>query len=284
MTEISSTIDMEKGLEAYPALKWAGGKRQLIPHLARRFPKKYRKFIDPFMGALAIPLHLRPQKAYLSDANEELVTTHIAIRDCVEKVIDRLEGHVDDKDYFNALRSQNWKEMDPVSIAARMIYLNKSCFNGLYRVNKEGNFNVSYAAPQKNGRRICNPEKLVKLSSVLKSYKIKCCDFRVALLKAEPGDLVFLDPPYHKTFSSYTVAKFSIEDQKNLASEFKRLEAMGCYVIGCNSNNDFISRLYAQYEIETVDVRRSINCDKNKRTATEVVIYSKNKIPANDDA
>jgi len=129
---------------ATPALKWVGGKTQLLSRLKQKFPKSYGGYIDPFMGALAIPLHINPACAVLSDANEELVITHCAIRDDVESVIKHLRQHEDDKAYFNKLRALNWQDMPKSEIAARMIYLNKSCFNGLYRLNKKGQFNSPY--------------------------------------------------------------------------------------------------------------------------------------------
>jgi len=266
-----------------PAIKWVGGKGQLLPFFENKFPKCFGKYIDPFLGAGAVPLWLRPRKACLSDLNEELIITHVMIRDNVEEVIVKLNEHIDHKEHYNLVRSQDWMMLEPVEIAARMIYLNKTCFNGLYRVNRSGGFNASYATPPQRGRKISNPEQLRAVSNALKNYEIKCCGFKEALQKAEPNDLVFLDPPYDDAFSSYTSTKFSKDDQRLLASEFQRLDEMGCYVISCNSNNEFISALYFQYEIETVDVRRSINCDKNGRTGTEVIIYSANKIPANDD-
>jgi len=280
---ISNGSGLASGHKINTALKWVGGKRQLLPHLIKNFPKTYNSFIDPFMGALSVPLYFRPKKALLSDTNEELVMTHVAIRDRVGEVIKKLNTHIDGKDYFNAIRSKSWQEMDPVSIAARMIYLNKACFNGLYRVNRKGHFNASYATPQKNGRRICNSAQLIRLSDALKRYEIKCYDFRDALRQAKPGDVVFLDPPYFGTYTSYTAAKFIKDDQEALASEFKRLVKLGCYVIACNSNDQYIHDLYSDYAIEAVNVRRNINCDKHGRTGTEVIISSQNKIPANDD-
>jgi len=266
-----------------PALKWVGGKTQLLTRLKEKFPENYGRYIDPFMGALAIPLNLNPKEAVLSDANKELVITHCAIRDEVEAVISQLEKHTDDKDYYNNLRAKSWELMTSTEVAARMIYLNKTCFNGLYRTNKKGGFNASYGKPPANGRRFLNPDNLRSVSKALRGYTIIHQDFKTTLKDAKANDLIFLDPPYHETFTSYTAAGFSENDQITLAKEFKRLTKLGCHVILTNSNHEFIHRLFSDYTIEMVDVRRNINTNANGRTGREVIITNQNKIPANDE-
>jgi len=267
-----------------PALKWAGGKTQLLSTLKEKFPDDYSgRYIDPFMGALAVPLNIMPNKAVLSDANEELVITHITIRDEVESVIEHLSRHKDDRDYFNKLRAKSCKDLSNSELAARMIYLNKSCFNGLYRLNKKGQFNSPYGKPTARGRNLCNPENLKSVSKALKGYKILHQDFRKTLRTAKANDLVFLDPPYHGTFTAYTSTGFSDDDQKDLAVEFQRLTKLGCHVIATNSNHEFVHELFSDYEIEIVNVRRSINRNGNDRKGKEVIISNQNKIPANDD-
>lgn len=268
---------------ASPALKWVGGKRQLLPTLRAMMPKKYGRYIDPFMGAMAVPLNLVPAKAILSDANEELVITHCEIRDNVEGVISQLERHIDDKDYYDALRATGWQSLSRPEVAARMIYLNKSCFNGLYRINKKGLFNASYGKPPVKGRTVCNPDNLRQVSQALQGFEIINQDFRKTLKHAKANDVVFLDPPYHETFTSYTAAGFSEDDQRFLASEFKRLDQLGCHVIATNSNHEFIHRIYSGYSIEVVNVRRNINCDKSGRTGKEVIISNRKKAVANDE-
>jgi len=255
----------------------------LISVLKNKFPTTFGTYIDPFLGAGAIPLWLRPKNACLSDANEELIVMHIAIRDHVQEVINFLHRHCDDRNYYYALRAQNWRDMSPAEIAARMIYLNHTCFNGLYRVNKAGTFNASYATPPQKGRKIYDPDRLIALSNALSRYDIRHCDFRVTLKLAQEGDLVFLDPPYYGSYAGYTANKFSEDDQRYLAKEFKRLVDLGCYVIACNASNKFIYSLYSDHVIETINVRRAINCKKDQRTGTEVLIYSRNEIPANDE-
>jgi len=269
---------------AKPVFKWAGGKSQLWPILENKFPASFDAYIDPFLGGASIPMRLKPKRAYLSDLNQELIDSYIAIRDNVEEVIKILQTHVDNRDYFNELRSLDWRLMEPSEIAARMIYINKVCFNGLYRVNKQGMFNVSYANPTKYGRKICDADRLRAVSNTIRNYDLRCCDFRTTLQKAKSGDLIFLDPPYDGTFSAYTAIKFTKNDQQFLAKEFTRLVDMGCHVIACNSSNSFIYSLYSGHKIETIGVRRSINCKKDGRTGKDALIFSNNAIPANDDA
>ena len=270
-----------------PALKWVGGKTQLLDKLQPKMPKQFGKYIDPFMGALAIPLKLNPERAVLCDANKELVITHCAIRDNVDKVIAALKKHKDNEGYFRSLRAKDWRKMPPHCVAARMIFLNKTCFNGLYKVNKKGGFSVAYG---KTGvsRSVLNEDNLRAVSHALQGYEIIHQDFRETLKQAEPNDVVFLDPPYHDTFSTYTITGFSEQDQVDLATEFDRLSQLGCHVITTNSNHEFIHQLYAEHTIDVVDVRRSINCKANKRKGTEVIITPNRQvacrsIAANDD-
>lgn len=268
---------------ALPAMKWVGGKRQLLSTFEKKIPEKYGRYIDPFMGALALPLHLQPNNALLSDANKEIVITHKAIRDDVERVISTLEKHKDNKDYYNKIRARDWKKMPAHAVAARALYLNKTSFNGLYRLNQKGGFSASYGKPTSKGRTICDPTRLHNLSVSLKDFEIEHQDFREALKQAKRNDLVFLDPPYHDTFNSYTAARFSEEDQKSLAVEFRRLDQLGCHIIACNSNHAFIRELYSDYSIEVVDVRRNINCQANGRTGKEVIITNRKRVAANEE-
>ncbi|MGI0008052.1 MAG: DNA adenine methylase [Nitrosopumilaceae archaeon] len=263
-----------------PFVKWAGGKRQLMPTLSKHMPKKFNSYFEPFLGGGAVMFHLimkTPQlECFVSDLNSDLILSYVTIRDRVDELISALEFHSDkyfknSKEYYYAIRESNPKtQIDKVS---RLIFLNKTCFNGLYRVNSKGKFNVplgKYTNPN-----IVNKDNLIAVSHVLqpKNISIKCQDFTKTLETAQKNDFVYLDPPYQpmsqsSNFTSYTNDSFGYKDQERLFLEFQRLDSKGCYVMLSNSKSDEVLDLFENYSDKTIEIssNRFINSDSKKRT------------------
>lgn len=260
--------------DAAPFVKWAGGKTQILPYLLQYIPGEYGSYIEPFIGGGALFYSLQPQKAILGDANIDLIYTYQVVKDNVEALIALLGTYVYNKDFYYNLRKQ--EPIDPVERAARFIYLNRTCFNGLYRVNKKDQFNVpmgSYKNPV-----ICDAKRLKACSNALKSVLLIAGDYTKTIGMAQKGDFIYIDPPYHPVsvysdFNRYTADFFYAEDQIKLRDNIDRLVKQGCKVLASNSYSQFILDLYADYTLIPVPARRNINSIGNKRSnATEVVI------------
>ena len=267
-----------------PFLKWAGGKRQLLDRISERMPQKYNNYYEPFIGGGAVLFGLQPERALINDINESLINTYRIIAtnpqtliECV-KELDSKIGE-DGKKYYYDLRERYndklmKKEFD-VELASLFIFINKHCFNGLYRVNGKGLFNVPY---NNSKRESIYEESIVAVSDYLKNVTIMSGDFEVACQGAGKGDFVFLDSPYAPlnptSFESYTKEGFDIESHKRLARVFDELTDRGCYCMLTNHNTDFINSLYGNkgYKIDVVSVKRMINSDASKRTGEEVII------------
>ena len=270
-----------------PFVKWAGGKRQLLSILAQHIPKKFEVYFEPFLGGGAFFFHLISQnnslKCNVSDLNSNLILSYVTIRDRVEELILALEIHSKNyfknpKQYYYQVRESNPKnQIDKVS---RLIFLNKTCFNGLYRVNSKGKFNVplgKYTNPN-----IVNRENLLAVSYALQSkdISIKCQDFTKALENAQKNDFIYLDPPYQPTsdtsyFTSYTDENFGYKDQQRLLAEFEKLDSRGCKVMFSNSKSNEILDLFSAYSKNIIEINsnRFINSDSKKRTGhTELLI------------
>lgn len=249
-------------------VKWAGGKKQLIPQLKQRFPKKIEKYAEPFVGGGAVAFFVlktyKPKEIILSDNNEELINCYKVIRDNPDELIGILRGYKEqhNKEFYYKIRDEDPKILSQVLSAARFIYLNKTCFNGLYRVNSKGKFNVpigDYKNPN-----ICSEEDLREISNLLKGIRIEIMPFEEVLKYAKKGWFVYFDPPYHplkkgKSFTMYTKDKFLEEEQKRLAKLFKELDNNSCEVMLSNSDTDFIKSLYPSYRVNTVKAARMIN-------------------------
>jgi len=264
-------------IKAKPFLKWAGGKTQLLPALLELVPDDFNQYIEPFVGAGALFFALAGHRpALISDANEELVHTYIAVRDNVTSVIDRLKEMRNDKEFFYFVRSQDVSQLKPYERAARLIFLNKTCFNGLYRVNRHGRFNTPYNGNE--GANFIQEDVLIAASNALKGVKIAFGDYRAILEEnATNGDFVFLDPPYqpvgkYSDFKRYTKERFHEDDHRNLAAEFKRLVEIGCRVILTNSVHDSILELFADYETKIVDSKRLISSDSRTRIGQDLIV------------
>lgn len=275
-----------------PFLKWAGGKTQLLPQFARLYPPadQIKRYVEPFLGGGAVFFHVRsvlnPEKAVLWDNNEELIATFRAVRDEVEEVICRLRDlkrrhAAQGKTHYLKIRAQRPKK--PASTAARLIYLNKTCFNGLYRVNSRGEFNVPMGC-YKNPA-ILDEDGLREASRQLKRAEIDARDFKELPRFAKPGDFVYLDPPYHPMsstsyFTSYTRDSFGEDDQRALSRVYEELCRKGCFVMLSNSDSPFINRLYSRFDsqkihVHRVSARRNINSRAERRgPVTELVVVN----------
>lgn len=276
-----------------PIIKWVGGKAQLLSQIKERLPinfnkYSYQKYYEPFLGGAAVLLDLNPTNSVVSDINPELINMYIQIRDHVDNVISILtnldanhESSHDPKTFYYGIRSIFNEQLgsNTPTQAARFIYLNKHCFNGLYRVNSRGKFNVPF-----NGKlsgRSYDPDHLLELSSRLKNTSILNVDFEAATKDASVNDFIFFDSPYAPltatSFTDYTKEGFSYDDHMRLSKLFRELTNRGCYCMLTNHDTPLIRELYKDYTIEVVDVRRSINRNGSDRTGKEVIItnYSK---------
>jgi len=258
-----------------PFVKWAGGKSQAYPQFRRRglIPHKYNNYFEPFLGGGAIFLQLRPEAAILSDNNEELINGYQVIKSNIRDLVKILKKYKakHSKEFYYKIRGQDVKTLDRVERAGRMIYLNKTCFNGLYRVNSKGQFNVPMG--QYKNPNILGEKNLLKMHSLLNkpTIKIMVADFEDIEDACGKNDFIYLDPPYHplsKTanFTAYTKKTFGEEEQKRLAAFFRRLSEKGCKVLLSNSGTEFIRNLYKKFYIhENIMVPRYINSDATKR-------------------
>ena len=267
-----------------PFVKWAGGKRQLILQIRERMPEKYNDYYEPFVGGGAVIFDLLPANALINDINKALINTYRTI--CNEpnaflKEVNRLDNDMweDGKKYYYFIREcYNDKLMRSeydVELAALFVFINKHCFNGLYRVNGKGLFNVPY----NNSRRVSIDEDVIMATSgYLRGVTIKDGDFEQACKNAKKGGFVFIDSPYAPlnptSFESYTKEGFDIESHKRLAKFYDELTARGCYCMLTNHNTELINELYGNkdYKIDVVSVKRMINSDASNRVGEEVII------------
>lgn len=262
-----------------PFLKWAGGKRLLAPQIVGMFPRKIQTYYEPFVGGGAVFFTLaamdRFQRAVLNDSNVELTNVYRVIRDFPEELIAQVNRLPVTKDCFMQLRARLPDEFSPVRRAARTLFLNRTCYNGLYRVNRDGIFNVSWGDYQ--NPRVVDPENVMMCSDALKHVHIGSLDFAAAVDPAGSDDVVYFDPPYAEVsrtanFTAYTAGGFSMDDQVRLADLFGRLAKKGVAVIASNSNTPAVQELYAGWEQHKVRARRSINSDPKKRGPVEELI------------
>lgn len=266
---------------AGPIVKWAGGKTKLLPELGRRMPTRYRRYFEPFFGGGALFFHLQPKVAILGDYNRDLVNMYRCVAWNVEGVIRRLGDHrsAHGHDYYYAMR-EAWNDAERswgnVDRAAAFIYLNKTCFNGLWRVNKRGAFNVPMGR-YKDPRIFC-PDALRAASVLLRRTELHRGSYQDCALRAEAGDFVYFDPPYHPInatakFVSYTEGDFSEADQEELAQLARSLSDRGVAVMLSNHDTEFIRDIYRGFHIERVMCPRAINSKGSSRgKVAEVVI------------
>lgn len=268
-----------------PFVKWAGGKRQLMSEIVKYKPKTYKKFVEPFVGGGSVFMQLQNPNTVINDFNSELINTYIVIRDDLDNLIKELEKHKENnsKTYFYDLREwdrngQLEKKSD-VERAGRFIYLNKTCFNGLFRVNSQGQFNVPYG--NYKNPNIVNKEILVADSKFLNKSGVKILnkDFEKAARTARKGDFVYFDPPYaplddSQNFVGYTLNGFNYKEQERLRDLFVYLDKKGCFVMLSNSSSKAIHDLYSDYKDSTVTIgaSRNINSKASGRGKVDEVL------------
>jgi len=266
----------------YPFVKWAGGKGQLISQISEFIPSSFERYFEPFLGGGAIFFYLvsmqnRRFTSFLSDTNEELVSAFMVIRDSVEDLIKRVKHNEREykksrQEYYYKLRSS--KPLSAIERAARFITLNKTCYNGLYRVNKNGIFNVPMG--RYKNPLICDVVNLRNISVTLKNCdsRLKVADYQKTLIEnATEGDFIYLDPPYSPVsltanFTGYTNTGFNVEDQYRLAELFKKLDNRGCKILLSNSDTPLIRKLYREFSSRSkeIEANRAINSNASRRS------------------
>jgi DNA adenine methylase len=270
-----------------PFLKWAGGKRQLVPVIRQYIPHKFNLYFEPFIGAGAVLFDLQPRAALVNDANEELINCYQVIKQDPEGLISHARQHRNTKEYFYHLRridrEDAFKKLTPLERASRIIFLNKTCYNGLFRVNSQGQFNVpfgSYSNPV-----ICDEIVIRAVSRYLNEARVEISneDFQIALSGASQGDFVYLDPPYDplsdtSSFTGYNLNSFNKDEQRRLRDVCDDLTNRGCKVLLSNSATDFIRDLYSdsnRYMIVEVEANRNINSVATSRgKISELLIFN----------
>ena len=262
-----------------PLLKWAGGKSQLLPQIRAKVPTEFGKYIEPFLGGGAVYFDLAPPAAVISDANEELVSLYRTVASDPIGVAAALQKMPLGEDAYYEIRGQDITTLDAVTAAARTIYLNKTCFNGLFRVNRHGRFNVPYGKRKKVS--FPSSEYLCKVAELLKGAVLLHGDYQKILMDyAQPGDFIFLDPPYvpvakYSDFKRYTATQFGEDDHRNLAREFRRLADMGAYVVLTNSNHPMVHDLYEGFDVQVIETKRNINSRASGRLGQDVIVTAR---------
>lgn len=265
---------------ARPILKWIGSKAQLLKYLQPMIPTDYKTYYEPFIGGGSLFFALSPTDAVISDINEELLNVYRMVATNVDGVIAVLKKPAwrNDEATYYSIRALRYGALSPTVAAARTIYLNKTCFNGLYRVNQKGEFNAAFG--HYKNPCICDEENLHHAANVLKNVRIQCGDYNdIINQRAKEGDLVFMDPPYcpisrTANFTHYTKNRFDWGDQIRVAQTARRLRDKGVYVIATNSANSEIYKLYSDFYIRTVASRRQVSCHADTRKGQDVIITS----------
>lgn len=273
---------MKKNKLVAPVLKWVGGKRQLIETLLPLFPKKITTYCEPFVGGGALLFNLQPKKAYINDINNELIRVYSVIKNDVEALIDSLQTFKNESDFFYEVRDwdrnkEKYDLLNDIEKAARILYLNKTCFNGLFRVNSSGEFNSPFG--NYRNPNIVNAPILRAVSLYLNSTEIylTSTDYEEVINALPKGTFVYLDPPYDPvsdtaSFTGYTKGGFAKEEQIRLKNCCDNLHSRGLKFMLSNSSTDFIREQYANYNIVTVKAKRAINSDSTKRGEIDEVV------------
>jgi len=272
----SQLVKISKPMMAKPLLKWAGGKTQLLGEIIPKMPKKYGRYIEPFIGGGALFFSVAPTGGVIADSNPELANLYRSVANDVEGVIAQLLRYENTEEMFYAVRALDRTTLSNTEAAARTIFLNKTCFNGLYRVNKSGQFNAPFG--RYKNPNILDEAALNAASIILRNNTIICGDFKDVLREqAQPGDFIFLDPPYlpvseYSDFKRYTKEQFYEEDHAELANEVHRLHELGCHVILTNSNHPLVHEQYSKFKIKVVQTKRFISCNGKSRTGEDVIV------------
>lgn len=277
---------------AEPFLKWAGGKSQLLNQFAPLFPEGIKRYFEPFIGSAAVFFDVQnryqPRYALLSDTNDELVNCYTSVRDEPKLVVNALRKHQKlhqerGSEHYYAVRALDTASLSSAQRAARLIYLNKTCFNGLYRVNSSGQFNVPMG--RYKNPTILNEERLHAASSALKGVRLAVQDFSGCLGKLRPDDYVYVDPPYvplssTSNFTGYTKGGFDLAEQERLASFVREADRKGCRVMVSNSETPTIRRLYKGLNVHRVMARRMINSNSHRRGPVAELVITNYETPS----
>jgi DNA adenine methylase len=272
---------MKKNKLIAPFLKWVGGKRQLMPAIKELIPKTYTNYYEPFIGGGAVLFELQPKKAIINDFNEELINVYQTIKENSEELIFDLKTHRNESDYFYNLRAidreENFGNLPNIRRASRVIYLNKTCFNGLYRVNNSGEFNSPFG--RYKNPNIVNETTIKAVSKYLNNNDITILnvDFEEAVEGINRGSFVYFDPPYHpvsasSNFTGYVPGGFDMYEQVRLKDLCDKLDKKGVKFLLSNSATQFIEDLYKDYKISYVKANRSINSNAKKRGEIDEVL------------
>ena len=273
-------------IKGKPFVKWAGGKRQIMNELLKYVPEEYNTYYEPFVGGGALLFELSPKKAVISDSNTELMNVYKCLKDerKFSLLCKELNHHetLHSEEYYYKIRNldrdeKKFSKLKDYERGARTIYLNKACFNGLYRVNSKNEFNVPFG--KKNKVNTYEGQNLGIICGYLNYNDVSIleCDFEEALKSVKKGDFIYFDPPYDSDksiFTSYTEEGLSRDEQARLARVFKELDQKGCFVMLSNHNTDFINELYKDYHIHVIEAKRSINANGKKRGKVEEVIIT----------
>lgn len=282
MTLCLTEVLKESG--ATPIIKWAGGKRQLLPEIQARVPKSFHTYHEPFLGGAAVFFALEPHKAVLSDINEELINLYRVLQQHPHELFEHLQTHRVSQDYFMALRQLDrtsaYQQLSSLERASRFIYLNKTCFNGLYRVNSRGHFNVPYG--HYKNPQLATLENLLACSRLLQGVELVHASFHKSLTRPQAKDFVYLDPPYiplsaTASFTSYAKEGFSLNDQQALALLCQDLDAKGVYFLLSNSDTPLTHELFKNFQMDVVQAKRAISASgANRQKVTEVLVRNYN--------
>lgn len=271
-------LDLFEATSVYarPPLKWAGGKTRLLPALRRSIPPTYGTYFEPFLGGAALFFDINPKSAVLGDSNPELINFYEVLRDSPRLLIEHLQQFTVSEPDFYRIRALEPRTLTSIQRAARLIYLNKTCFNGIYRVNKRGQFNTPFG--KQTRVNIFEQENFLAASTILGSAMLKCADFLTTVNEARSGDFVYFDPPYipvskFSDFKRYTKERFSERDHEELAEAFTVLAERGCYVLLSNSFHEKTALRYSRFHQQKVLMPRFVNCKGDGRgNVTELLI------------
>jgi len=273
-------------IKGKPFVKWAGGKRQIIDKLLKYAPHEFNTYYEPFVGGGAFLFELSPKKAVINDSNQELMNVYKVLcdEDKFKKMCSVLNHYevCHSEEFFYEIRNKDrnkntYNRLSDYTKAARTIYLNKACFNGLYRVNSKNEFNVPFGKKTKVNTYEGNNLITVSNYLTMNDIKILNCDFEEAVKDAKKGDFIYFDPPYDSdtnTFNSYTEDGFGKNEQRRLFEVYKELSDRGCYVMLSNHNTILINELYKDYNINVIEAKRNINANGKKRGKVEEVIIT----------
>lgn len=272
MTRAAHTSKDSELRSPRPFLKWVGGKRQLLSELHSRIPSSYGAYHEPFIGGGALFFSLSSVQSHISDANSELINAYTVLRDSVEELIEDLQRHRYEEEYYYSIReldrSDSFESLSPIARASRLIYLNRTCFNGLYRVNRKGQFNTPFGRYE--NPTICDTDNLRACSEHLEGVLIRNSSFEGVLDRAKSGDFVYFDPPYvpaseTANFTGYAKDGFGPTEQERLLEVCRELHSREVKFLLSNSATSDVLDLYSEFQIEEVEASRAVNSDATKR-------------------